>query len=148
MLDLLPKIEFWHWWVLAEVLIALEVFVPSTVLLWPGLAAIVVGIVLFAAPNLSWEMQVLLFAVLSVICIVAWRAYARGRPTQTEDSQLNLRAERLVDREITLTEPLADGRGKVTLDGVMWTVAGGELEAGAKVRVTEVDGTILKIERA
>ena len=37
---ILDSIEFWHWWVLAALLIAVEVFAPTTVFLWTGISAI------------------------------------------------------------------------------------------------------------
>ena len=39
MAEFLDTIEFWHWWVLAALLVVIEVFAPSTVFLWPGVAA-------------------------------------------------------------------------------------------------------------
>ena len=148
MIELLDRIDFWHWWVLAALLIAIEVFAPSTVLLWPGVAAAIVGLVLLAASDIGWQVQVLLFAVLSVISLVAWRAYARARPDGSDEPTLNRRAERHVGRVFTLEEPIADGRGKIMLDGVMWTIEGEDLGTGTRARIAGADGAILKVERA
>ena len=90
----------------------------------------------------------MLFAVLSVISLVAWRAYARARPGGSDEPTLNRRAEQHVGRVFTLEVPIADGRGKIMLDGVMWTVEGEDLGAGARVKVAGADGAILKVERA
>jgi hypothetical protein len=146
-MELLERIEFWHWWVFAALLIAVEVFAPSTVFLWPAVAAAIVGFALLAIDGMGWQYQVLLFAALTVISIVAWRAYARTRPLQTDDPTLNRRAEQHVDRVVTLKEPIVDGRGKILLDGITWTVAGEDLDASAQVRIVGTDGAILKVER-
>lgn len=148
MIEFLEGLEFWHWWVLAVGLVIVEVFAPSTVLLWPGIAAVIVGVVLLAADDIGWQYQVLLFAALSVTSLVAWRAYARTRPTRSEDPRLNRRAEQYVGRVFILEEPIVNGRCRINADGIIWTIAGEDLDAGARVRVVGTEGTILKVEEA
>ena len=148
--ELLDSIEFWHWWVLAALLMAIEVFAPTTVFLWTGISAIAVGLVVLVAEGIGWEFQVFLFGVLSVISVVAWRYYARLRPTVSEDPLLNRRAEQCVGRVATLAEPIVDGRGTIDVDGIAWTVEveGADLAAGARVKVVSADSTVLKVEEA
>ncbi len=146
-MELLERIEFWHWWVFAAALITIEVFAPSTVFLWPAIAAAIVGFALLAIDAMGWQYQALLFAALSVVSIVAWRAYARTRPVQSEDPTLNRRAEQLTGRVVTLKDPVVDGRGRIMIDGVAWTVEGEDMEVGCGIRIVGVDGTILKVER-
>ena len=147
MMELLERIEFWHWWVFAAALIAIEVFAPSTVFLWPAVAAAILGFALLAINGMSWQYQALLFAALTVISIVAWRAYARTRPLQSDDPTLNRRAEQHRGRVVTLKDPIIDGRGRITLDGIAWTIEGEDMEAGCGIRVIRVDGAILKVEK-
>jgi len=42
-MEWLEHIEFWQWWVLAALLMAIEVFAPTTLFLWTGIAAAAVG---------------------------------------------------------------------------------------------------------
>ncbi len=51
------EIEFWHWWVAAIVLIGVEVFAPGTVALWMAVSAAVVGLLLLAVPEVSWQVS-------------------------------------------------------------------------------------------
>ena len=146
MLEFLNNLEFWHWWMLAALLIAIEVIAPSTVLLWPGIAAVVVGLVLAAGADLGWEPQVLLFAALSVVSLISWRFYAKSRPTLTEDPGLNRRGQRYIDRAFTLMHPIDDNQGKLQVDGIIWKIEGENLEAGNRVKVVGIDGTVLKVE--
>jgi membrane protein implicated in regulation of membrane protease activity len=146
-MEVLEQIEFWHWWVFAAALIAIEVFAPSTVFLWPAVAAAIVGFALLALESMGWQYQALLFAALSVISIVAWRAYARTRPTLSDDPTLNRRAEKHVGRVATLKDPMVDGRGRITIDGIAWAVKGEDMEAGCAIKVVGADGAILKVER-
>ena len=146
-MELLERIEFWHWWVFAAALIAIEVFAPSTVFLWPAIAAAIVGFALLAIDNMGWQYQALLFAALTVISIVAWRAYARTRPLISDDPTLNRRAEQLMGRVVTLKDPVVDGRGRIMIDGIAWTVEGEDMEPGCGIRVIGVDSAVLKVER-
>ncbi len=147
MIELLERLEFWHWWVLAAGLIAFEVIVPSTFFLWSGVAAVVVGLVLLAASDIGWQLQVLLFALLSVINVVAWRYYAKARPGRSDDPQLNRRAERYIGRQFTLEEPIVNGRGSINADGIIWKIEGKNFDAGIRVKIVGVDGVILKVEQ-
>ena len=53
------EIEYWHWLILGMLLMALEMALPSFVLLWFGAGAIVSGIVLLLVP-ISLTAQVLI----------------------------------------------------------------------------------------
>ncbi|MFQ5984982.1 MAG: NfeD family protein [Alphaproteobacteria bacterium] len=148
MTEFLEGIEFWHWWVLAALLIAIEVLAPSTVLLWPGIAAGIVGLVVLAAGAIGWEFQVLLFAVLSVTSVVAWRYYARLHPARSHGPDPSRRAEQYIGRLFTLEEPIVNRRGKLRVEDTIWKIEGEDLNAGTHVRVVDVDGVILKVEQA
>ena len=145
-MDPLAGIEFWHWWVAAIGLIVVEALVPGAIFLWLGVSAAVVGAILLAAPELSWEYQLLIFAVLSVGSVIGWRAYHKLHPTKTDLPNLNRRGEEYVDRLITLDQPIVNRVGKVRLDDTSWKVTGQDLPAGARVRVVGVDGVVLQVE--
>ena len=66
LLDFLDGISPWWWITLGVVLIGLEMTTMSFFLIWPGIAAVVIAILLWIAPGMSGEAQVALFAVLSV----------------------------------------------------------------------------------
>ncbi len=142
----LEEIEFWNWWVAAIVLIVVEVFAPGTVALWMGISAAVVGLLLLAIPDLTWQIQFLVFAVLSVATVVAWRAYQLRHPTVTDQPALNRRGEQYVGRMFTLSEAIVNGTGKIHVDDTMWKVDGADLPEGTQVRVTGVAGTVLPVE--
>ena len=112
-----------------------------------AIAAVIVGFALLAIDNMGWQYQALVFAALTVISIVAWRSYARTRPLPSDDSTLNRRAEQLTGRLVTLKDPIVDGRGRIVIDGVAWTVEGEDMDSGCGIRVIGVAGAILKIER-
>ena len=144
----LEEIEFWHWWVAAVVLIVIEVFAPGTVALWMAVSAAAIGLLLLALPDLTWQVQFLVFAVLSVATVIGWRTYQLRYPTETDQPALNRRGEQYVGRVFTLTEAIVNGTGKIHVDDTMWKVEGEDLPAGTQVRVTGVDGTLLTVEPA
>ena len=143
---LLEQMEFWHWWVFAIILIILEMFVSGTFFLWMGISAILVGAVFYVFADMTWEYQWLIFAVFSVVSITLWRVRQQKHPTETDHPTLNRRGAQYVGRVFTLTEPIIDGVGKIRVDDSTWKISGEDCDAGAKVRVVDVDGTILKVK--
>ncbi|MGH6882764.1 NfeD family protein [Hypericibacter sp.] len=142
------NVEFWHWWVLAVLLMLLEVLAPGTFFLWLGLAAGVVGLLLVLLPNLGWQFQVLIFAVLSIAAVFAGRAWLKRHPIKTEDTGLNRRGDALIGQVYELAEPIHTGRGAVRVADTVWRAEGPDLPKGSRVRVIAVQGTTLKVEAA
>jgi hypothetical protein len=141
----IEAISYWHWWILAVALVILEVFAPGAFFLWLGIAAGVVGAVVYLMPSLGWEYQVLAFSLLSVISIIVWRRFFRTQPSDTDQPNLNRRGEQYVGRLFTLNEPIVDGLGKIRVDDSTWKIRGEDCPVGSQVEVTGVDGTILKV---
>ena len=142
----LEQIEFWHWWIAGVLLAIIEVFAPGAILIWMGVAAGLVGAMVLAVPDMAWQVQFLIFGVLSVSSIVAWRYYQKRNPTETDQPKLNRRGEQYVGRVFTLKEAIVNGSGVVWVDDSRWKVEGSDLPAGTKVRVTGVEGTVLQVE--
>lgn len=141
----LNGIVFWHWWIAGLVLLTLEVFVPGAIFLWMGLAAFVVGIVTWLVP-LGWQAEFVIFGVLSIVAVIAWRKY-RPAPT-TDQPTLNQRGRSYVGRTFTLAEPIVNGVGRLRVDDSQWRITGADVPAGTQVRITAVDGTTFKVEPA
>ena len=139
------ELSHWHWWILAVALVILEVFAPGAFFLWLGIAAGVVGALVYLMPSLGWEYQVLAFSLLSVISIIVWRKFFRAQPSDTDQPNLNRRGEQYIGRLFTLSEPVVNGEGKITVDDSTWKIRGEDCPVGSQVEVTGVDGTILKV---
>ena len=94
-----------------------------------------------------FRVQALLFIVVSVLCLLAFRPLAaklRKAPTATN-------GDRNLGREATvLTTVTADLPGRVRLDGVDWNARcatpGDILTPGQRCRVTELHSTLLIVE--
>jgi membrane protein implicated in regulation of membrane protease activity len=138
----------WHWIVGGLILGALELIAPGVFLIWLGLAAVVTGVAM-AAFGLSWQASAIVFAVLAVASVIAGRSLVRHRsPEAGEQPFLNRRGEALVGRTFTLDVPILKGEGKVKVGDSFWRVTGPDMVAGAKVRVTAVEGSTLVVESA
>ena len=140
------EMTYWYWWILGIILIALEIFAPGTFFMWMGISAGVVGVVLLIAPDLGWEYQFMIFAIFSVVSIVLWRRYAKKSTEASDHPTLNRRGEQYVGRTFTLEEPIVNGMGKIRVDDSTWKISGTDCKTGSKVKVTDIDGTILKVE--
>lgn len=141
-------ITFWHWLILGFALVALEVVVPGTFLVWPGLAAIVTGIIAYSAPGLPWQALAGIFAVLTVVsAVVGRKLYGRLREPVGSEPALNRRAQAFVGTTHTLATPILDGAGRIKLGDTTWKILGPDLPTGARVRIVGVDGIALKVEK-
>ena len=148
MQEAFAHLQFWHWWIVAVVLVIVELITPGFFLLWIGIAAGVTGLIVFLAPDLGWEVQILIFAPLAVAAVVAARYYLLRNPIETADATLNRRGSQYVGRVFDLQDPIVNGAGKVKVADGVWRAEGPDLPAGAKVKVTAVAGTVLKVEKA
>ncbi len=146
MMAWLEHIVFWHWWILAGLLLILELTAPAFFFLWLGIAAAAVGMILLVFPAIPVETQLVLFAIASIGAILAWRKYREDRPLQIDQPHLNRRGNQYIGRVFTLDNAITNGEGKVTVDDSTWRVKGPDLPAGTAIRVTGIDGVIFKVD--
>jgi len=136
------------WGGLALLLFAAEALAPGAFMLWIGIgaAAVFVLVAVFADIPLLW--QVVAFVVLSVVSIQCYRQWGRKRARESDAPLLNRRAEQLIGRVLSLDQPIVAGIGRARVDDAFWVVAGPDLPAGTPVRVVAVDGMTLKVQQA
>ncbi len=144
--SLFAQLEFWHWLSFAMLLLVLEILSPGAFFLWLGIAAGSLALVLYIKPGLTWQNQIMIFALLSVASIVGWRIGRRFFPHQQVENHLNRRAEQYIGRTFTLIEPIVNGVGKIKVDDSSWRVRGVETAANTQVKVIAVDGVIFEVE--
>lgn len=136
------------WGALALVLFAAEALAPGAFMLWIGIgaAAVFVLVAVFADIPLLW--QVVAFVVLSVVSIQCYRRWGRSHDRQSDQPLLNRRAEQLIGRVVVLEQAIVAGKGRAKIDDAFWVVAGPDLPAGSPVRVVAVEGMTLKVQPA
>ena len=135
-----------YWAVFGAVLAVIEVAVPAMVCIWLAAAALGVAAISGRYPELAWEHQALIFAVLAIASVALGRtAFAHTR-AGVSDRHLNRRGESYIGRMFTLDGAIIDGRGRLRVDDTVWLVAGPDLPAGTRVRVTGAENTLLRVE--
>lgn len=143
---------YWYWLALGLGLMIIEVIVPGVLFLWLGIAALATGLILLAIPTMSWEIQFVVFAVLSVVSIFAGRRFVSARQEPTDHPTLNRRGENFVGQMFTLVDDTDGGRGRLQIGDSVWAVSvqpqGAEILSGARVKVVRVDGATLVVEAA
>ncbi len=145
-MEWLDQIEFWHWLIAAVVMIIIEMILPAAYFLWMGISAFVVGLSIYVIPDMPVLIQVIIFGVLSVVCLVLYKRHKKSNPNVNDQPNLNRRGEQYVGRSFTLDEAIVNGVGKVKVDDSTWKVKGTDMPVGMKVRVMSVEGTVFNVE--
>jgi inner membrane protein len=146
------QLLWWHWMVFGVVLVLLELAVPSFFLVWFGVGAILVGIVLAMLPSLSFSWQILTWIACSVVFVALWFRIFKPGLHKTRSGMAKGAAigeVGLVTREI---RPHGTGEvrfQKPLLGADVWeSMADEEIRMGERVRVLDVEGNILKVGKA
>ncbi len=135
------------WWILALLLIAGEVLLPGYFLLWIGIAAAAMGVLVWLLPPMGLLLQAVLFALLAFAACVLYARLLRPRLERREpgSERLNRRGEQMIGQRYELVEPIVNGRGKARVGDGQWLVSGPDLPLGATVEVVSVEGTTLQV---
>lgn len=142
---------YWAWLALGLALAAVEMVTQTFVLIWFGIAAVIVGLTVWAMPGFNGEAEFVAFGVLSMLLLVpAWiiRARLRQRRRETNPDLINDRAGQHVGRTLVLTEPIDHGRGRAFIGDTLWQLQGPDLAVGQAVRVIGTDGMTLRVVAA
>ena len=79
-MDNMLIIEWWHWELAGLGLVMLELAVPAFFVIWFGFGALLVGLALLVAPELSLTAQISAWVVASVAMAVLWfRVFKRSQ---------------------------------------------------------------------
>jgi inner membrane protein len=143
------NVTHWHWFALAVALAGLEMLSMSFFLIFPALSATLVGLVVYFAPDLDWRVQVLIFAVLSVVTTMLGRSWMRRFRGTDAPLVVNVRGQTYLGRRVQTTDALENGRGRVRMDDTWWsarTIDGAPVGAETLIEVTEVDGATLLVK--
>jgi len=149
MIEFFEAMQFWHWIILAIVLIAGEALGAAGFLLGAVMAALEVALLSYIWPDLTWQQQLSLFAVLALLCSV-WFWYRFKSFSQTTDlPKLNNRAAQLIGREFALTQEMTGGQGKMQVGDTLWRVESEiNLPIGTQVKVIGSREMVLLIVKA
>jgi membrane protein implicated in regulation of membrane protease activity len=145
-MDWLNNLEpHYLWLALGLALIVGEMTIPGVFLIWLSGAAIITGLIAWATP-IGIPLQIVVFAVLSIVSVFIGRNYLRDNPIEPADPKMNDRGARSIGETVVVTEVIADGSGRVKLGDSEWLARGPDAEPGTKMRVAGADGAVLVVE--
>ena len=145
---------WWHWLAFGLVLIGLELVVPSFTIVWFGLGACLVGLLLLIAPALPLGVQILVWAAASAACTWFWFRYFK--PKMADRTTSGMSHEAIVGETGMMLRGVSSQleRGRIrfpvpVLGAEEWDcISRDALRAGDYARVTGIDGHVLNVERA
>ena len=146
------EILYWHWVLLGVGLMLLEIALPSFTALWFGLAAIVVGALLFVLPETELSVQVIVWTLLSSLLTWLWFRYLK--PLSIDKTKAGLSREAIVGEVGQVLEvPTDHRRGKLrfpapVLGSDEWLIISrDDLAIGDRVKVVDVSGNSLIVAK-
>lgn len=142
--------EPWHWFVLGILLILSELLLPAFAALWFGIAAIVVSLLFWLFPSMSFTAQMVSWIVLSIACTVFWFKYIK--PLSIDRTKAGLSREATIGQTgmviLNLEHDMVKVRFQMPLLGSdEWdcrTTAA--VNIGDRVRVTDILGNQLVVQ--
>ena len=147
------QVAWWYWIIGGFSLIGLDLIFPSFTLIWFGLGALAVGLLKALWPTLPVIAQVLLWPVASISLTLMWFKYLKPRRGNAKNNAL-LR-ERVSGESGIIVRAADQGCDRWTvrfgsplLGADEWCCyADEELQVGDRVRVTDIEGQVLKVAR-
>ena len=145
------EILWWHWLIGGLVLIGLELVIPSFTIIWFGLGAILVSIVSAIFPGFSLPLQILTWSMASLLFTLVWFRFFNPRASRTFAGSSKGAVVGETGLVIRAAEPYAKGVVKFQLPLLgadEWPCMAEEsLEVGDRVKVVDVEGHVMKVEK-
>lgn len=142
------EIKAWYWLVLGMILVMAEIVIPSFTILWFGLAAMVMALILWVSPGLSLGLQLFLWALASISLTVLW--FKCIRIWMDDRTRAGLSLEAVQGRTGMIVKPPSDSaKGMVRfttplLGADEWPcICRTSTAPGDRVRVEDVSGNTL-----
>ncbi|PKN16623.1 MAG: hypothetical protein CVU66_00385 [Deltaproteobacteria bacterium HGW-Deltaproteobacteria-23] len=145
------NILWWHWLAGGLLLVGLELFIPSFTIIWFGIGAVLVGLVMAIYPGFPITAQLLTWSVVSAALTFAWFRYFNPRSNKTFYGSAQGAVVGEIGLVIKAAGPYDKGLVKFhlpLLGADEWPCLADEpLEVGDRVKVVEVEGHALKVEK-
>jgi membrane protein implicated in regulation of membrane protease activity len=142
------EIQFWHWVVFGVMLVLSEIALTTFFIFWFGVAAILMGGLLYFMPELSLSWQIFDWTLLSIILAIIWFKYLK--PLSIDRTKAGLSREAIVG-EIgqVISVPNESKRGRLRFPAPIlgadeWLIISSDrLAEGDRVMVKDVAGNAL-----
>lgn len=138
----------WYWLIGGLIIAGLELLAAGVFLLWIGLGAMIVGLVLMLMPGLPFAAQLLVFA-LSMLGSIGLGFYIQRRsgPVSAEQ-EVNQELAGMVGRRCEAATDFAAGRGRIRVGDTTYGALGDDaIRAGDIVEIVSADAHAIAVER-
>jgi len=88
-MEIVNQLEPWHWLSLGMLLLGMEIIGVGGFLLGSGVAALLMAITLWAIPDMSWQLQLVVFGIDSVALTIIYWKYFKNFNTKTDHDRRN-----------------------------------------------------------
>ena len=138
------------WILIGVVIMSMELFLPGFILCFFGLGAVLTGLLLIFI-GMSVNVQLIVFAALSIASLVSFRKAAQGyftgrvsnKPASASQMESHSGESAVVTQDIVPNSPL----GKVEFHGTSWNAdADVEIKKGTKVIIVERHDLTFKVK--
>lgn len=144
------ELAWWHWAVGGIALVLAELAVPSFVLIWFGLGALVVALVL-ALLGIGLTAQLALWLVVSLVLVAAWFKVFKPNMHKTRIGMSDANVTGEIGILVRDVAPFEKGQvrfQKPILGADVWDcIADEAIRNGERVKVLDVEGSFLKVGR-
>lgn len=143
--------EWWHWAVLGIGLVVAELAVPAFFIIWFGLGALLVALLLFIAPQLGLTAQILVWTIASAGMVVLWFRLFKPHLHKTRVGMSDSNVIGETGLLIRAVEPFEKGKvrfQKPLVGSEVWDCISDEtIQSGERVKVVAVEGSFLKVAK-
>ena len=144
------ELAWWHWAVGGIALILAELAVPSFVLIWFGLGALVVALAV-AIAEIGLTAQLALWLIISLALVAGWFKVFKPNMHKTRIGMSDANVVGEVGVLVHDVAPFTKGQvrfQKPILGADVWECIADEvIKSGERVKVLDVEGSFLKIGR-
>lgn len=145
------ELAWWHWAVGGLALIVAELVVPSFVLIWFGVGALAVAL-LMALTAIGLTAQLVIWLVVSLTLVAAWFKVFRPNMHKTRVGMADAGVVGEIGVLVRDVAPFEKGlvrfQKPILGDDVWECIADEAIRNGERVRVLEVEGSFMKVGRA
>ena len=141
------ELQYWHWLVFGMLLVAGEIFVPSFTILWFGLGALFVGLLMLLT-DLNFPAQILVWTISSVLFTVLWFKYFKPKMIDKTSAGIT-RDAAIGESGQVIKAPTEHSRGQVRfttpiLGNDEWDfICDSQVALGDRVHIREISGNTL-----
>ncbi len=140
--------EIWHYWtIVALLLFVIELFTQGFAVICISIGA--AGGAVAAALGLSLEMQLVVFAIVTIFAIAGVRPLLK-RLFHTDREKVATNASAMIGRRGVVCVAIEGSGGRVMIDDVDWkaqSLEGETIPEGAYVEVVAIESVILTVKK-